>query len=75
MESEDVGGWDPGDKLNRRLAALRSSPEKADTIDALEVTESGREECEEEEDICESTTNPRQRPPNTRECWKDNELW
>jgi len=36
MESEEVGGCDPGDRLNRRLAALRSSPEKAETIDALE---------------------------------------
>ena len=58
MESEEVGGCDPGDKLNRRLAALRKSPEKADTIDALEWTESGREECDEEEDKCGSTTNP-----------------
>ena len=36
MESEDVGGRDPGDELNRRLVALRSSPEKVETIDALE---------------------------------------
>lgn len=36
MESKDVGGWDPGDGLNRRLVALRSNPENAETIDALE---------------------------------------
>ena len=37
MESKDVGGGcDPGVELNRRLAALRNSPEKVETIDALE---------------------------------------
>lgn len=53
MESEDVGGCDPGDGLDRRLVALRSNPEKVETIDTLEWTESGREEG-----ICGSATNP-----------------
>ena len=58
MESEDVGGRDPGDDWNRRLVALRSNPEKVETIDVLELTEAGREECEEGEDICESAADP-----------------
>jgi hypothetical protein len=45
MESKDVGGCDPVE-VNRRLVALRSNPEKVETIDALELTESGREEGE-----------------------------
>jgi len=36
MESEEVGGWELGDELNRRLVALRSNPENVETIDALE---------------------------------------
>lgn len=36
MESEDVGGWDPGDGLKRRLVVLRSNPDKVETIDTLE---------------------------------------
>ena len=36
IESEDVGGWDPGGGLNRRLVALRSNPEKVETIDDFE---------------------------------------
>jgi len=36
MESEEVGGWEPGDELNRRLVALRSNPENVETIDDLE---------------------------------------
>jgi hypothetical protein len=54
MESKDVGGCDPVE-VNRRLVALRSNPEKVETIDALELTESGREEGE---GICGSTINP-----------------
>ena len=36
IESEDVGGWDPGGGLDRRLVALRTNPEKVETIDVLE---------------------------------------
>lgn len=36
IESEDVGGCEPGDELNRRLVALRSIPENVETIDALD---------------------------------------
>jgi hypothetical protein len=54
MESKDVGGCDPVE-VNRRLVALRSNPEKVETIDALELTESGREEGE---GICGSAINP-----------------
>ena len=38
MESEDVGGCEPDDGFSRRLEleTLRSSPEKVETIDALD---------------------------------------
>jgi hypothetical protein len=42
MESKDVGGCDPVE-VNGRLIALRSNPEKGGTVDASELTESGRE--------------------------------
>ena len=53
MESKDVGGCDPVE-VNRRLVALRSNPENVETIDDLELTESGREEGE---GICGSAIN------------------
>lgn len=58
MESRDVGGCDPGDEWNRRLVTLRNNPEKVDIIDALELTEDGREVCGEGEGMRESATNP-----------------
>lgn len=36
MESDEVGGCEPDDEVNRRLDTLRSIPEKVETIDALE---------------------------------------
>jgi hypothetical protein len=36
MESEDVGGCEPEDDLNRRLETLRNNPEKVETIEALD---------------------------------------
>lgn len=36
MESDDVGGCEPDDEVNRRLDTLRSNPEKVETIDALD---------------------------------------
>jgi hypothetical protein len=58
MESDDVGGCEPEDGVIRRLDTFRRSPEKVETIDALELTEAGREECNEGEGICEATITP-----------------
>lgn len=56
IESEDVGGCEPEDGVNRLLDTLRSNPEKVETIDAFELTEAGREVCKEGEGIRESAT-------------------